>query len=70
MGKIFSNFNYGTSMKTLFTLFLLFYTSLSFAETVKSIHFDGMVHISEPVALRMLSFESGEDVPQNRLMMR
>ncbi|MFA6197144.1 MAG: outer membrane protein assembly factor BamA [Sulfurimonas sp.] len=34
----------------------------AFAFTVKSINYVGMVHISEPVALRMLDFEVGNDV--------
>ena len=62
MGRIFSNFIYGTLMKTLLALFLLFFTTILSSQTIKSIHFDGMVHISEPVALRMLDFESGEEV--------
>ncbi|WP_297440789.1 outer membrane protein assembly factor BamA [Sulfurimonas sp.] len=42
----------------LFTLF----TSNVYAQNVKQINFDGMVHISEPVALRMLDFEVGDDI--------
>lgn len=34
----------------------------SFAQTIKSIKYDGMVQISESVALRMLKFEVGDDV--------
>lgn len=34
----------------------------SFAYTIKAINYNGMVHISESVALRMLDFEVGEDV--------
>lgn len=37
----------------------------AFAFTVKSISYVGMVHISEPVALRMLDFEVGNDVNEN-----
>jgi outer membrane protein insertion porin family len=33
-----------------------------YAQTVKSINFEGMVHISKPVALRMLEFTSGDNV--------
>lgn len=42
-------------------LFLVFTTALS-AEVVKSIKFNGMVHISESVALRMLGFDKGDDI--------
>jgi len=44
-------------------LFILISTNI-FAQTVKSISYDGMVHISEPVALRMLSFDVGEDIDE------
>ena len=33
-----------------------------YAQTIKSINYDGMVHISKPVALRMLDFAKGDDV--------
>lgn len=36
----------------------------SLAFTVNSIKYEGMVHISEPVALRMLSFEVGSEVDE------
>ena len=42
-------------------LFFLFTTTLS-AQIIKEIKYDGMVHISESVALRMLSFDEGDDV--------
>jgi len=49
-------------MKLFFlSLFSLFTLTLS-AEVVKEIHYDGMVHISKPVALRMLSFDKGDDI--------
>jgi len=47
-------------------IFLAFLITLlavnSFAYTIKSIKYEGMYHISEPVALRMLKFEVGDDV--------
>ncbi len=63
MGKISFNFKfYGTLMKHFFLLlFFLFTTTLS-AQIIKEIKYDGMVHISESVALRMLSFDEGDDV--------
>jgi len=35
--------------------------------TIKSISYDGMVHISKPVALRMLDFEVGDSVDEKTL---
>ena len=49
-------------MKIFLPLFLLLFTTNLFAQTLNSIHFEGMVHISEPVAIRMLPFEQGDDV--------
>jgi len=62
MGKIFSNFNYGFLMKIFLLLFVILYTNTLFAQVVKSINYDGMVHISETVAIRMLPFEKGDDI--------
>ena len=45
-------------LATLFTLI----TINSYAQVIESIKFEGMVHISEPVALRMLDFSVGDDV--------
>jgi outer membrane protein insertion porin family len=39
----------------------------SFAYTIKSIKYEGMVHISESVALRMLKFEAGDTVDDKML---
>ncbi len=39
----------------------------SFAQTIKSIKYDGMVQISESVALRMLKFEVGDDVSEKMI---
>ncbi len=49
-------------MKILLILFLFLITTNSFAQVIKTIKYDGMVHISEPVALRMIDFEAGDDV--------
>ena len=43
------------------TLLVLFSVNL-YAQIVKQINFDGLVHISEPVALRMLPFEKGDNI--------
>ncbi len=50
-------------MKIFVTLFftLFFYLPL-FAQKIEHIHYNGMVHISKPVALRMIDFEEGDDV--------
>ncbi len=50
-------------MKIFATLFftLFFYFPL-FAQKIEHIHYNGMVHISKPVALRMIDFEEGDDV--------
>ncbi|OHE07074.1 MAG: outer membrane protein assembly factor BamA [Sulfurimonas sp. RIFCSPLOWO2_12_FULL_34_6] len=39
----------------------------SFAYTIKSIKYEGMVHMSESVALRMLKFEVGDEVDDETL---
>jgi outer membrane protein insertion porin family len=62
MGKISFTFNYGILMRIFFTTLLLLTSTFLYAQTLKSVQFDGMVHISEPVALRMLPFEVGDDV--------
>ena len=49
-------------MKIFLPLFLLFFTLNLFAQTLDSIKFEGMVHISKPVALRMLTFEKGDEI--------
>ena len=49
-------------MKILLILFLFLITTNSFAQVIKTIKYDGMVHISEPVALRMIDFEAGDDI--------
>ena len=49
-------------MKLIFISFLFLLTTNIYAQTIKTINYDGMVHISEPVALRMLGFEVGDEV--------
>ena len=49
-------------MKIFLSALLLFFTLNLSAQVVKEIQFDGLVHVSEPVALRMLSFEKGDDI--------
>ncbi len=39
----------------------------AFAFTVKSIKYEGMIHMSEPVALRMLDFEVGNEVDEKTI---
>ena len=62
MGRITPNFNFGILMRIFLTLFLLFLTTTLLAQTIKTINYNGMVHISEPVALRMLNFDVGDNV--------
>ncbi len=49
-------------MRIFFAMVLLFLALNSHAYTIKAIKFDGMVQMSESVALRMLSFEAGSEV--------
>ncbi len=49
-------------MKIFLATLLLLLTTNIYAQVVKSINYDGMVHISKPVALRMLTFDVGEDI--------
>jgi len=49
-------------MKLLFTILLSFITINLSAITLKSVKYDGMVHISQSVALRMLPFEIGDTI--------
>jgi len=49
-------------MRIFLTFLLFLLTTALYAQTINSIKYDGMVHISEPVALRMLDFEVGENV--------
>jgi len=49
-------------MRILLTILFIFFTSHLSAQIIKTINYDGMVHISKPVALRMLEFEAGDDI--------
>lgn len=51
-------------MKIILAVLLTLLTINSFAQTINTIKYEGMVHISEPVALRMLDFEKGDDVDE------
>ncbi len=54
-------------MRIFLASMLILITTHSFAQTIKSIHYDGLVHISESVALRMLDFEPGDDVDKEMI---
>ncbi|MEA3331861.1 MAG: outer membrane protein assembly factor BamA [Campylobacterota bacterium] len=49
-------------MRIFLATVLTLLTVNSFAYTIKAINYNGMVHISESVALRMLDFEVGEEI--------
>ena len=49
-------------MRILLTILFIFFTSHLSAQIIKTIKYEGMLHISEPVALRMLEFDKGDDV--------
>jgi len=51
-------------MRILLTILFILFTSHLSAQIIKTINYEGMVHISEPVALRMLDFEKGDDVDE------
>ena len=51
-------------MRILLTILFILLTSHLSAQIIKTINYEGMVHISEPVALRMLDFEKGDDVDE------
>ena len=54
-------------MRIFLPLFLSLLAANSFANTIKSIKYEGMVHMSESVALRMLKFEAGDTVSEEVL---
>jgi outer membrane protein insertion porin family len=54
-------------MRIFLAILLSLLAANSFAYTIKSIKYDGMVQISESVALRMLKFEIGDDVNDEML---
>jgi len=49
-------------MRLILAIFITLVTMTLSADVIKSIHYKNLVHISEPVALRMLPFEVGDDV--------
>ena len=49
-------------MKIFLSILLLLLSVTLSAQIVKQINFDGLVHISKPVALRMLPFEKGDNI--------
>ncbi len=64
MGKISTNFLHGILMKILFSFLLFIFATNIYAQVVKKIQFNGLVHLSKPVALRMLDFQIGDDIDQ------
>jgi len=54
-------------MKLFLFLMLTIFTISANAMTIKSINYNGMVHISQSVALRMLEFEVGDDVDEKAI---
>lgn len=54
-------------MKFFLASLLTLLTFNAFAGTINTINYKGMVHISEPVALRMLDFEKGDDVDEEAI---
>ncbi len=49
-------------MKILLSFLLVVFTTNIYAQVVKTIEYNGLVHLSKPVALRMLGFSEGDDV--------
>lgn len=54
-------------MRIFLAMMLTLITMNLFAMTIKSINYDGMVHISKPVALRMLDFDVGDSIDNKAL---
>jgi outer membrane protein insertion porin family len=54
-------------MQRFLALFLLFFSTHLFAYSVSAIKYEGMVHISESVALRMLDFEVGDEISDEQI---
>ncbi|MBT5934356.1 outer membrane protein assembly factor BamA [Sulfurimonas sp.] len=49
-------------MKLFLPLFLFIFATNIYGQLIKTIKYDGLVHLSENVALRMLTFETGDDI--------
>lgn len=54
-------------MKIFFACMVLLFTISAQAQTVKSIKYNGMVHMSKSVAIRMLDFEVGDEVSEEQI---
>lgn len=54
-------------MKLFLATLVLLITTQLFAQKIENIEFDGMVHLSKPVALRMLSFEVGDTLDRQEV---
>ena len=54
-------------MKIFLAILLIFLTTNIFAQKIKSINYEGVVHISNSVALRMLEFQVGDDVDEKQI---
>lgn len=54
-------------MKLFFSLLLFLLSTALYAQTIKTINFDGMVQLSKPVALRMLPFEVGDTLEEEKI---
>lgn len=49
-------------MKIFFSFIFLLLTTSLYAQIVSKVQFDGLIHLSKPVAMRMLSFKPGDDI--------
>ena len=54
-------------MKIFLSLFLLLSVTLLQAQTLKKVNFDGLIHLSPSVALRMLPFEVGDEIDEENV---
>ncbi len=54
-------------MKLLISALLLFFTTTLFSQTIKTIEFEGMAQLSKQVALRMLPFEVGDELDEEKV---
>jgi len=54
-------------MKIIISFLLLLLSANIYAQTIKTIKYNGMVHISKAVALRMLPFDIGDDVDDKKI---
>jgi len=54
-------------MKLFLSILLFLFSTAICAQTIKKIQYDGMVQISEPVALRMLPFEVGDELEKEKV---